>query len=146
VNVTLPTDSVQPVEVLSSVIATLSFDVALALGVYEPRALPADGAALAEMALLVVPAAEAGDEVMMKPLTTSAEVSAKVNDAAAVERTLWRRTSPFRKLFMRVPAFSTFFGELPSQMDAWSGRPETNFTFTKFTTSSGELTLIVLTE
>jgi hypothetical protein len=33
VNVTLPDDSVQPVDVLSSVIATLSFDVALAFGV-----------------------------------------------------------------------------------------------------------------
>ena len=127
-NVTLPDDSVQPVDVLSSVIATLSFDVAVALGVYEPRALPADGAELAEMALLVVPAAEAGDEVMTKPLTSSAEVTAKVKDATVAERTLWRLTSPLRKRFIRVPAFSTFFGELPNQMEARSGRPETNFT------------------
>jgi hypothetical protein len=89
VNVTLLDEREHPVDVLSSVIATLSCDVAFALGVYEPRALPAVGAELAEMALAADPAAEAADEERIsKPLARSADVSPKVNDAENDDRTV----------------------------------------------------------
>jgi hypothetical protein len=57
VKVTLPDVREQPEEFLSNVMTTLSPDEAMALGVYEPWVLPSDGAELAEMVLLDVPAA-----------------------------------------------------------------------------------------
>jgi hypothetical protein len=47
--------------------------------------------------LLAVPAAEAaGDEMRMAPLTTSADVTAKVSDAAIDDRTLWGLAPPLK--------------------------------------------------
>ena len=61
--VTLPSLSEHPVEEPLSVIATLSPEVAVAVGVYVPRVLPALGAALALIEFDVVPAANAGSAV-----------------------------------------------------------------------------------
>jgi hypothetical protein len=59
VKLTLPPVSEQPVEVASRAITTVSPEVAVALGEYEPPALPATGALLAVMVLAFVPTAEA---------------------------------------------------------------------------------------
>jgi hypothetical protein len=59
VKLTLAPVSEQPVEVASRVITTVSCEVAVALGEYEPPALPATGALLAVMVLAFVPAAAA---------------------------------------------------------------------------------------
>jgi hypothetical protein len=61
VKVTLPDASEQPDEYLSNITTTVSLDVAEALGVYEPRSLPAPGAPPTEMVLDVVPAADAAE-------------------------------------------------------------------------------------
>jgi hypothetical protein len=76
VKVTLPEASEQPDEDLSNVTATVSLDVAVALGVYEPRSLPALGAPLTEILFDVVPAADAAvADTSDIPATSNAEVA-----------------------------------------------------------------------
>jgi hypothetical protein len=62
---------------------TLSPDVAAAVGVYVPLALPADGAELAEMVLVDVPAAEAGKATTRTAPATSIDVAAPIATAVA---------------------------------------------------------------
>jgi hypothetical protein len=88
VNVTLPDAIEQPDDVLSSVIATVSLDVAEALAEYVPRSLPAEGAELAEMVLEVVPAAEAGDAAAnVAPATSNAEAAPRARILEHAKRT-----------------------------------------------------------
>jgi hypothetical protein len=74
--VTLPDASVQPLEAELSVMATASPDVAVAVGEYEPRTLPAEGAALALMVFAVVPTAPAdGEKRSARPLAINTTVA-----------------------------------------------------------------------
>jgi hypothetical protein len=93
--VTLPEAKEQPVDVVLREITTLSPDVAVALGVYEPLALPAAGAVLALMVLDVDPAAKAADEGRnVKPTTSNIDVAPRANILANIVRTVQMRVAP----------------------------------------------------
>jgi hypothetical protein len=95
VKVTLPEAKEQPVDVLLREITTLSPDVAVALGVYEPLALPAAGAVLAVMVLDVDPAAKAADEGRnVKPATSNTDAAPRANILANIVRTVQMRVAP----------------------------------------------------
>ena len=112
----LPDETEQPVDVLSSVTATLSPDVAEALGVYEPLTLPAEGAEPTEIEFAVDPTANAAVGIAM------AAPPMRRADANAVAENL-RRTEPVASEVLASPReFFMCFQPSSSIPDQVSGR------------------------
>ncbi len=103
--VTLPPLSEQPDEELSNEMSTLSPEVAVALGVNDPRALPAEGAEPGEMVLVLVPAAEAAPALSNTRPATSAEAAANEVTLANGECAMGDFLARWERRVISLPAF-----------------------------------------
>jgi len=105
VKVTLPSLIEQPADVLSNVMATLSPDVAVAVGVKEPRALPAEGAEPGAIVLALVPAAEAPPALSSTKPATSVEAAPTAAVLTSTDRARREALARVERRVISVPAF-----------------------------------------
>jgi hypothetical protein len=103
--VTLPSLIEQPDEVLSNVMTTLSPEVAVAVGVNDPRTLPAAGTEPAVMVFAPVPTADALPALSNTNPATSADAAPT---AAVRPRTDRARLVDLARVERRVISMPTF--------------------------------------